>query len=112
MAVSRVAVAESAPGGAPGERPSSSDGDDWNGRAARLYAALRAPSMRMVRRAFGRAFGDAELEDVYGSAWLGTLRALEHRHASLSDDEIRKYVFTAVAHQASKELRRRGRRPT
>lgn len=68
--------------------------------------------MRMIRRAFGRAFCEDELEDIYGNAWLGTLRALERRQASLTDDEIRKYLFTAVAHQASKELRRRGRKPT
>ena len=68
--------------------------------------------MRMVRRAFGRAFDDDEVEDIYGNAWLGTLRSLERRHADLSDEDIRKYVFTAVANHASKELRRRGRRPT
>jgi RNA polymerase sigma factor (sigma-70 family) len=66
----------------------------------------------MLRRGFGRAFGDHELEDIYSSAWLGTLRALERREADLSDEEIRKYVLTAVAHQAGKELRRRRRRPT
>jgi RNA polymerase sigma factor (sigma-70 family) len=66
----------------------------------------------MVRRAFGRAFGDDEIEDLYGNAWLGTLRALERRRDELGDDELRRYVLTAVANQASKELRRRGRRPT
>ena len=35
----------------------------------------------------------------------------ERRHADLDDEEIRKYVLTAVAHHASKELRRRKRRP-
>ena len=66
----------------------------------------------MVRRAFRGAFDDDEIEDVYSSAWLGTLRALEHRHDQLSDEEIRKYVLTAVANHASKEMRRRSRRPT
>lgn len=66
----------------------------------------------MLRRAFGSAFAEDELEDIYSSAWLGTLRALERREADLADDEIRKYFLTAVAHQASKELRRRRRRPT
>jgi RNA polymerase sigma factor (sigma-70 family) len=66
----------------------------------------------MLRRAFRGAFDDEEIEDVYSSAWLGTLRALQQRHDQLSDEEIRKYVLTAVANHASKELRRRSRRPT
>lgn len=66
----------------------------------------------MVRRAFRGAFSDDEIEDVYSSAWLGTLRALASRQSGLADEEIRKYLLTAVAHQASKELRRRGRKPT
>jgi RNA polymerase sigma factor (sigma-70 family) len=65
----------------------------------------------MLRRAFRGAFGADELDDIYASAWVGTLRALEPRHEQLSDDEIRSYVFTAVAHQAGKELRRRKRKP-
>jgi RNA polymerase sigma factor (sigma-70 family) len=66
----------------------------------------------MIRRAFRGAFGDDEIDDIYSSAWLGTLRALERRQDQLSDEEIRKYVLTAVANHASKELRRRNRRPT
>ncbi|MGH2965442.1 MAG: hypothetical protein ACRDMH_08680 [Solirubrobacterales bacterium] len=66
----------------------------------------------MIRRAFGRAFDDDEVEDIYANAWLGTLRALAKRHHGLSDEEIRKYVLAAVANHASKELRRRKRRPT
>jgi RNA polymerase sigma factor (sigma-70 family) len=66
----------------------------------------------MVRRAFGTLLSDAEIEDVYSNAWLGTLKALRVRGHSLSDDELRKYVLTAVANHASKELRRRGRKPT
>jgi RNA polymerase sigma factor (sigma-70 family) len=111
MAISGVGVAKSAPAGAPGRRQGH-ERDAWRSRAGRLYEELRTPAARMVRRAFGRAFSDEEIEDVYGNAWLGTLRALGARQASLSDEEIRKYVFTAVAHHASKELRRRGRRPT
>jgi RNA polymerase sigma factor (sigma-70 family) len=65
----------------------------------------------MLRRAFREAFDGDELDDIYASAWVGTLRALESRHDQLSDDEIRSYVFTAVAHQAGKELRRRKRKP-
>ena len=66
----------------------------------------------MIRRAFRGAFGDDEIEDIYANAWVGTLRALERKHDQLSDEEIRKYVLTAVANHASKELRRRSRRPT
>ena len=65
----------------------------------------------MVRRAFGTTFDQHTVEDIYASAWLGTLRSLARRHSALSDEEIRRYVFTAVARQASKELRRRQRRP-
>lgn len=66
----------------------------------------------MVRRAFRGAFSDHEVDDIYASAWAGTLRALAVRHAELADDEIRSYVLTAVANQASRELRRRRRKPT
>jgi RNA polymerase sigma factor (sigma-70 family) len=90
----------------------TSEGDVWRERAGRLYEELRAPARAMVRRAFRGAFSDDEIEDVYANAWLGTLRALAPRQAQLGDEEIRKYVLTAVAHQASKELRRRGRKPT
>ena len=83
----------------------------WRDRSARLYEELRRPARAMVRRAFRGAFTDDEVEDVYSNAWVGTLRALERRHADLDDEEIRKYVLTAVAHHASKELRRRKRRP-
>ena len=65
----------------------------------------------MIRRAYGAALGDAELEDIYSSAWLGTLRALERKQAELSDAEVRSYLLTAVANQARKELRRRRRKP-
>src|SRR5690242_17200108 len=108
---SRTGVADAAREGA-GPKALPITDSTWKERSARLYQELRSPSMRMVRRAFGRAFDDDELEDVYGNAWLGTLRTLERRHSALSDEEIRKYVFTAVANHASKELRRRGRRPT
>jgi RNA polymerase sigma factor (sigma-70 family) len=81
-------------------------------RFGRLYAELQRPARAMLRRAFGSMFSDAEIEDVYGNAWLGTLRALRNREPQLTDSELRKYVLTAVANHASKELRRRGRRPT
>ena len=84
---------------------------DWHRRASRLYEELRRPATAMIRRAYGSAFGDDEIDDVYSSAWLGTLRALERRHQDLADEEIRSYLLTAVANHASKELRRRRRKP-
>jgi RNA polymerase sigma factor (sigma-70 family) len=86
--------------------------DEWSERAGRLYADLERPARAMVRRAFRGAFSDDELDDVYASAWVGTLRALGRRHAELSDEDVRRYLLTAVANQASKELRRRRRKPT
>src|SRR6266540_870595 len=84
----------------------------WRERSGRLYEELRRPAQALVRRAFRGAFGNDEIEDIYSSAWLGTLRSLERRHDQLTDEEIRKYLLTAVAHHASKELRRRRRKPT
>ncbi len=66
----------------------------------------------MVRRAFRGAFSADEIEDIYSGAWLGVLRALASRERDLNDDEIRSYVLTAVANQATRELRRRKRKPT
>ena len=83
----------------------------WRDRSARLYEELKRPSRALVRRAFRGAFTDDEVEDIYSNAWVGTLRALERRHQALDDKEVRKYVLTAVAHHASKEIRRRKRRP-
>src|SRR6266540_4599977 len=100
-------VAASRRGKAPPERS-----PEWRERAGRLYGQLRRPARAMIRRAFRGAFDDDEVEDIYANAWLGTLRALERRHHQLSDEEVRKYVLTAVANHASKELRRRNRRPT
>ena len=81
-------------------------------RYEHLYRELWRPARAMVRRAFGNAFSDEEIEDVYGNAWLGTLRALRTRAVSMDDAELRKYLLAAVANHASKERRRRGRRPT
>jgi RNA polymerase sigma factor (sigma-70 family) len=85
--------------------------EEWHGRSARLYEEFARPARSMIRRAFRGAFGADELDDIYASAWVGTLRALEPRHHELSDEQIRSYVFTAVAHQAGKEVRRRTRKP-
>jgi RNA polymerase sigma factor (sigma-70 family) len=90
----------------------ASGGAAWRERSARLYEELQRPARAMIRRAFRGAFADDEIEDIYSSAWVGTLRALERRHEDLDDEDVRKYVLTAVANHASKELRRRSRRPT
>ncbi len=87
------------------------DSEAWHRRAEVLYKSLRGPARGLIRRAYGSAFGEDEIEDLYSSAWLGTLRALERRHTEFDDDSIRSYLLTAVANQASKELRRRQRRP-
>ena len=84
----------------------------WDERAGRLFTEFERPARAMVRRAFRGAFSADELDDIYASAWVGTLRALAGRAAELSDDEIRSYLLTAVANQAGKELRRRRRKPT
>lgn len=65
----------------------------------------------MVIRAYGRSLSDEELEDVYAAAWAATLSALRDRGQAMDDDELRAYVLTAVASHASKELRRRSRKP-
>src|SRR5690348_5280995 len=84
----------------------------WRERAGRLLAEFDRPAKAMVRRAFRGAFGPDEIDDIYSGAWLGVLRALAGKERSLSDDEVRSYVLTAVANQASRELRRRRRKPT
>ena len=84
----------------------------WRERAGRLFAEFERPATAMVRRGFRGAFSADEIDDIYASAWVGTLRSLAPRHQELEDDEVRSYVLTAVANQASKELRRRRRKPT
>jgi RNA polymerase sigma factor (sigma-70 family) len=81
-------------------------------RYTRLFETLREPARGMVRRAFGSTFSEEELDDFYSSAWVSTLAALERKSKALDDDELRRYLMTAVAHQASREIRRRGRKPT
>ena len=92
-------------------RVRDADRAEWHRRASRLYEDLRRPATGLIRRAYGAAFSEDEIDDIYSSAGLGTLRALERRHAELGDDEIRSYLLTAVANHASKELRRRKRKP-
>ncbi len=83
----------------------------WPQRCESLFQSLRRPARAMVARAYGRALSDDELDDVYSAAWTATLSALRNRGESMSDDELRAYVLTAVASHASKELRRRSRKP-
>jgi len=66
----------------------------------------------MITRAYGRAFAEYEIEDVYASAWTATLSALRTRGPAMADEELRAYILTAVANHASKEMRRRSRKPT
>lgn len=98
--------------GPTSEEASQASEDEWTERAGRLYVDLEQPARAMIRRAFRGAFSDDEIDDVYAGAWVGTLRALARRHRELDDEQIRKYVLAAVANQASKELRRRKRKPT
>ena len=77
--------------------PSAAERADWHRRASGLYEELRRPATGLIRRAYGAAFAEDVIDDLYSSAWLGTLRALERRHAELDDDEIRSYLLTAVA---------------
>ena len=86
-------------------------GAAWRERSGRLFVDLERPARMMIRRAFRTAFSDEEIQDIYSAAWVGALRALAGRHEELTDDQIRSYVMTAVANQASKELRRRRRKP-
>ncbi len=97
---------------APTRTPLRSADAEWRERAGRLFGEFERPAKGMVSRAFRGAFCPDELDDIYASAWVGTLRALAGRHAQLTDEEIRSYVLTAVANQAGKELRRRRRKPT
>lgn len=86
--------------------------EDWRARSGRLFSEFERQARAMVRRAFRGAFSDHEIDDIYANAWTGTLRALAGRHREMADDEIRSYLLTAVANQASRELRRRKRKPT
>ncbi len=87
-------------------------GAGWDERCAVLFDDLRKPARVMVARAFGSAFSPEEVEDVYANAWASTLAALRGRGERMSDDELRAYLLTAVANHASKEMRRRSRKPT
>ncbi len=82
----------------PSRRAQAVAGDQaaWSARSARLFGELRGPATGMVRRAYGRAFDEHAIEDVYAAAWLGTYRALAGRHHDLDDDEIRSYVLTRL----------------
>jgi len=86
--------------------------EDWPQRCARLFEELRKPARAMVARAYGRALSDEEIDDAYSAAWAATLAALRDRGRGMNDGELRAYVLTAVASHASKEMRRRSRKPS
>lgn len=93
------------------DRPSHLAQESWEERCARLFDEMRRPARAMVARAYGRALGDAEIDDVYSAAWAATLAALRERGRHMDEGELRAYILTAVASHASKELRRRARKP-
>lgn len=93
------------------DRPSPPARESWEERCARLFGEMRRPARAMVARAYGRALGDAEIDDVYSAAWAATLAALRERGRRMDEGELRAYILTAVASHASKELRRRARKP-
>ena len=86
-------------------------GAGWDERCAVLFEDLRKPARVMIARAYGRALSPEEIEDVYANAWTSTLAALRGREATMSDEELRSYLLTAVAGHAGKEMRRRSRKP-
>ena len=85
--------------------------EDWSQRCGRLFEEMRRPARAMVARAYGRALSDEEIEDVYSAAWTATLSALRERGRRMQEGELRAYILTAVASHASKEMRRRSRKP-
>lgn len=87
-------------------------GAGWDERCAALFEDLRKPARVMVNRAYGRAISEEGIDDIYASAWTSTLAALRGREAEMDDEELRSYLLTAVASHASKEMRRRSRKPT
>lgn len=87
-------------------------GAGWDERCSALFEDLRKPARVMVRRAYGRAISEEGIDDIYASAWTSTLAALRGREAEMDDEELRSYLLTAVASHASKEMRRRSRKPT
>jgi RNA polymerase sigma factor (sigma-70 family) len=93
------------PSGTPGA-------ETWSERCARLFEEMRRPARAMVARAYGRALADEEIEDVYSAAWAATLAALRDRGQHMEEGELRAYILTAVASHASKEMRRRSRKPS
>src|SRR3954464_5345469 len=105
----RASSASASPSRAPAADARASH---WRDRSGRLFAEFERPAKAMVRRAFRGGFSPDEIDDIYSGAWLGVLRALATREEKLSDDDVRSYVLTAVANQASRELRRRRRKPT
>ena len=85
--------------------------ESWSDRCSRLFGEMRRPARAMVARAYGRSLSDDEIDDVYSAAWAATLSALRERGQRMREAELRAYILTAVASHASKEMRRRTRKP-
>ena len=69
------------------------------------------PARAMVARAYGKAFTDEEVpRRLLGGVDRHPLGAAT-RGDAMTDDELRSYILTAVASHASKEMRRRARKP-
>jgi RNA polymerase sigma factor (sigma-70 family) len=92
-------------------RPGPAREESWTDRCGRLFDEMRRPARAMVARAYGRSLSDEEIEDVYSAAWAATLSALRDRGPRMEEAELRAYILTAVASHASKEMRRRSRKP-
>src|SRR4051794_27700847 len=76
-----------------------------NGEAAeRAYQRLKGPALLKARRWFP-TLGEADLEDVYQSAWLSVVRT------SSPVADMKTYLYEAMRSEALTELRRRRRRP-
>ena len=88
------------------------DDQEWSDRCSYLFQEMRRPARAMIARAYGRALREEEVEDIYSSAWAAMLSALRTRGRDMAESELRAYILTAVASHASKEMRRRHRKPT
>ena len=85
----------------------------WRERSGRLFAEFERPAKGdgapgVSRRVLGPTRSTTSMP-APGSGLCGRWPV---GSGDLEDDEIRSYVLTAVANQASKELRRRRRKPT
>src|SRR4051812_7880025 len=71
--------------------------------AEQAYERLKGPALLKARRWFP-TLSQADLEDVYQSAWLSVVRT------SSPVTDLKSYLYEAVRSEALMELRRRRRR--